>query len=297
MIRPIRTVAIVGGTHGNEITGPHLLRHWQRHPHEVDRPGLATRLVLGNPKAFAENRRFIDHDLNRSFAETNLRDTDSPSYEIGRAVSLDERLGPKHAPKTDFLIDLHTSTSDCAAMLIVQQRDAFSLRLAAYITARVPQARIHLIPTADGDPPYLGSIARHCLGVEIGPVPQGVLRFDVYDLSRRVVGHALDFVHGRNTNTTPDLPATVEVFRFCEVLTYPGEGRTKDAMVHESLQGADYRALNPGDPLFRTLNGETIRYDGPGPRYPVFINEAAYYDQNVAMMLTEKETLSVPDES
>ncbi|MEZ5656986.1 MAG: succinylglutamate desuccinylase/aspartoacylase family protein [Burkholderiaceae bacterium] len=69
---PIHAVAIVGGTHGNEITGPHLLRHWRRHPQEVTRDSFETQLRLGNPKAFAANRRYIDHDLNRSFTESRI---------------------------------------------------------------------------------------------------------------------------------------------------------------------------------------------------------------------------------
>ena len=72
-VTKIKNVAIVGGTHGNELTGPHLLRRWEQFPEEVTRSSFMTRLFLGNPKAFEENRRFIDDDLNRSFGREVLQ--------------------------------------------------------------------------------------------------------------------------------------------------------------------------------------------------------------------------------
>lgn len=294
MAEPIRTVAIVGGTHGNEITGPHLLRHWREHPQEIARPGLETRLVLANPKAFAANRRYIDEDLNRSFGARALRDDAATSYETARAAVLDARLGPKGAPRTDLLIDLHTSTSHCGAMIILLDVDPFSVRMAAYLSSRIAQVRVHHIPTGGGDQPYLGSVARRCLGVELGPVPQGTLRHDIYDLSRRVVLAALDFVAAHNAGEPLALPDDIEVFRFREPLLFPSEGGYKLAMVHESLLGRDYAPLVPGEPLFRRLDGTVIPFDGPQTRYPVFIDEAAYYERDVAMMLTDKVRLPVP---
>ncbi|MCP5265191.1 MAG: aspartoacylase [Burkholderiaceae bacterium] len=291
----IGTVAIVGGTHGNEITGPHLLRHWRRQPAEITRASFETRLHLGNPKAFQANRRFIDEDLNRSFASATLAADEPSSYEAARAVVLNQRLGPRGSPATDFLIDLHTSTSHCGAMLIVLSDDAFSLRLAAYVASRIDVARVHYIPGQDQDPPYLGSVARHCLGVEIGPVPQGVLRYDAFERSRQVVLAALDFVHESNLGAPIPLPRTLEVYRFRETVALPGEGPYKDAIVHESLQDRDYAPLHPGDPLLRRLDGSVINYDGDGVRHPVFVNEAAYYANGIAMMLTSLETLVVPD--
>jgi aspartoacylase len=295
MSDPVRTVAIVGGTHGNEITGPHLLRHWRDHPDEVTRPGIETTLVLGNPKAFEANRRYIDDDLNRVFGIDALRDDASPSYEATRAAVLDSRLGPKGAPKTDLLIDLHTSTSHCGAMIILLDTDPFSVRMAAWLSGRIPQVRVHHIPVASGDQPYLGSVARRCLGVELGPVPQGTLRHDVYELSRTVVLAALDFVVASNARAPMTLPESVEVFRFCETVPFPADGPYKLAMVHESLLGRDYAPLAPGEPLFRRLDGSVVPFEGPETRYPVFIDEAAYYERDIAMMLTTKERLPVPE--
>lgn len=59
-------------------------------------------------------------------------------------------------------------------------------------------------------------------------------------------------------------------------------------MIHEDLQDNDYQPLKRGDPIFYTLEGETITFDEDETLYPVFINEAAYCYKNTAFSLTEK---------
>lgn len=294
MIKMIDAVAIVGGTHGNEFTGPHLLRRWHNNEKEITRSSFTTDLYLGNPKAFLENRRFIDEDLNRCFSKDVLHDHESVSFEATRAAVLNSVIGPKDNPKHDFIIDLHTSTSNCGVMIILLSDDAFSLRLAAYLSIKIPQARIHYIPVGEGDHPFLSSITPHSLGVEIGPIPQGLLRYDIFELSKSVVLNALDFAHARNSGHALVVPNEIEVFKFKESISFPGEGAYTDAMIHESLQDNDYMPLHPGAPLFRKLDGSVVSYEGSDTVYPVFINEAAYYYKRIAMSLTTKETLIVP---
>ena len=251
---PIKNVAIVGGTHGNEITGAYLLRRWTRNPDEVTRPTFTTRLFFGNPKAFAENRRFIDEDLNRCFSIDALLKTESPSYEASRAAVLNQAIGPKGRPGREFLINLHTSTSNCGAMIILLKDSAFSLRLAAYLTVHVPEARLHYIPPNGGDQPYLGSICPESVSVEVGPIPQGVLRQDMFSLSQKIVGHALDYVHHVNQGSALDLPQKVEVFRVQEGVRFPEDGSDLGAIIHESLQDRT-EPLNPGNAIVRGSMG------------------------------------------
>lgn len=64
-------------------------------------------------------------------------------------------------------------------------------------------------------------------------------------------------------------------------------------MIHCDRQGQDYQELRPDDPLFTTFDGEAIAYTGTSSVYPVFINEAAYYEKGIAMCLTQKETVDL----
>jgi aspartoacylase len=288
----VARAAIVGGTHGNELTGIHLIRRWQSNPQEVARPSFSTELLVGNPKATSLNRRFVDQDLNRSFGLGSLADTQSAHYEVARAAQINALLGPKGAPHVDFIIDLHTSTSNVGAMIIVAIGDVYNRRLAAYLQSRVPGSRIFCAPPASSDHEltYLTSICSRSLAVEVGPVPQGSLDYRVFSLTADLTAHALDYVHLVNTGAVPDLPASIEVFQACGTIQFPMLDGHINGIIHESVLGRDYEPLLPKAPIFRTLAGEVICYEGDEVVYPVFINEAAYYYQGQAMTLTIKKT-------
>lgn len=61
-----------------------------------------------------------------------------------------------------------------------------------------------------------------------------------------------------------------------------------------SPQDRDFCLLHPGDPLFQTFSGETLRYKGNTPLYPFFINECAYYEKGIALSLARKRRVMIP---
>ncbi len=65
-------------------------------------------------------------------------------------------------------------------------------------------------------------------------------------------------------------------------------------MVHQDRQDRDYTLIEENDPLFLTLDGETIRYSGV-PLYTLFINEASYYEKGFAMTLAKKIKVTIPN--
>lgn len=103
--RPVKTVAVVGGTHGNEYTGVWCIKVIERQREiynngggktakekndddaingvDVDDegsvnvferfPSLDISTLLANPVAYMENKRFVDVDLNREFSQEKLR--------------------------------------------------------------------------------------------------------------------------------------------------------------------------------------------------------------------------------
>ena len=73
-----------------------------------------------------------------------------------------------------------------------------------------------------------------------------------------------------------------DVYYEAEVINYP----TKDRFyIHPNLDGNDFCELKDGDPLFINANNETILYknDNYDVVYPIFVNEAAYLEKNVAI--------------
>lgn len=68
-------VAVCGGTHGNELSGVYLVREMSRRAGRAEEKEeeKGVLLVLGNPLATQQGRRYIRTDLNRCFTHANLR--------------------------------------------------------------------------------------------------------------------------------------------------------------------------------------------------------------------------------
>lgn len=68
----VRRVGLFGGTHGNELSGVLLVRHWLQDGAEIQRPRVEVKPFLTNPRAVERCTRYIDCDLNRVFDPENL---------------------------------------------------------------------------------------------------------------------------------------------------------------------------------------------------------------------------------
>lgn len=64
---PVKRVAIVGGTHGNEKNGIALAQHFIDHPEHIARTTFESVAVIGNPAAVQTNQRYVEVDMNRCF--------------------------------------------------------------------------------------------------------------------------------------------------------------------------------------------------------------------------------------
>ena len=131
--------------------------------------------------------------------------------------------------------------------------------------------------------PYLASTGRHGLQIEVGPTPQGVLRHDVVARTERALHLVLEFLERRNAGAPAAVPDAVQVFSTAgshAKLAWPVDGDGfPTAVVHRALQGRDWTPIGVGHPLFETLDGDVIAYEGEfGPTaVPIFVNEGGYY--------------------
>ncbi len=289
---PFDTVYLVGGTHGNERTGVSLVQHWGQSPSEIQRETFATHLLLSNPQAIEKNIRFIDRDLNRSFLPRLLEDRRNIDYEVGRAREIVKTFSAEHPGKRTFAIDLHTTTARMGTTLITNTVPA-NLAIAAQVRQKMAEVRIYSFDASDRINSCLRAAADGGIGVEIGPIPQGVVRHDTLAIARQVVRQILDAIdaHNRKTLALPD--EETAVYLHDRHVFYPQQpSSAAPVFVHQALQGQDYHPLSAGHPIFQNLDGRIWPYEGPSPRYPVFINEAAYYRENIAFSLTRRITLA-----
>lgn len=82
-VKAMPSVAVIGGTHGNELAGVWLIHSMIKSPTSFQRPGLAVEPMLGNPRAVSAGTRFVDCDLNRCFTADILgRSNPTSSTEI-----------------------------------------------------------------------------------------------------------------------------------------------------------------------------------------------------------------------
>ena len=291
----IKQVAVVGGTHGNEFSGIYLLRKWRKSPLQLERNGLNIETVFANPNAFEANKRYIDCDLNRQFTLDDLANNELSNYEQSRAKAINNQLGPKGNSRTDFIIDLHNTTSNMGPTLILFRSDDFNKKMGAYVLSKMPEAVVIFedhIPVEEHR--YLASIAPQGVIVEIGPQPQSVVRQDVLDWMECMTHAILDFVELYNTEQLPELVSEYEAYIFVEELTLPQDDQgERIGMVHKNVQDSDFKPLVKGDPIFTLFDGGEITYQGDYEAYPHFINEAAYYDNNLAMSLGKKIVVSI----
>ncbi|KKO45239.1 aspartoacylase [Arsukibacterium ikkense] len=292
----IKQVAIIGGVHGNEFTGIYLIKQYQAKPELISRSSFTSRCVWANPQAHHANKRYLHSDLNRQFKNVDLANPALTNYEQSRAKVLNAELGPKGAAKTDLLIDLHNTTSNMGACLILTQAGPFYNQLAAYVKMVMPEAIISCDEDhfAAEDHALMCTLGRYGVLVEVGPQPQSVLRHDVLELMDSMTRHILDFVELYNTDSVPALPKQTEAFRYLYSIKLPmNEHGERLGMVHKNVQDKDYQPINPGDPIFKLFDGAEIYYEGEQTVYPTFINEAAYYDNNLAMSLNEKVLITL----
>lgn len=292
----IKQVAIVGGVHGNEFSGIYLVKNYQASPAQASRSSFNTELVWANPQAHYANKRYLHSDLNRQFKTMDLADLSRADYEQSRAKVLNAQLGPKGNARTDLLIDLHNTTSNMGACLILTQSGDFYNKMAAYVKMVMPEAIISRDEDhfAAEEHALMCTLGRYGVLVEVGPQPQSVLRQDILDLMHRMTQHVLDFVELYNTNSLPKLPKHTEAFRYLHSIKLPmNEKGERIGMVHKNVQDRDYQPIAPGDPIFTLFDGTEVCYDGDVTVYPTFINEAAYYDNNLAMSLNEKVLITL----
>ena len=177
--------------------------------------------------------------------------------------------------------------------LILSARDPMTTRVAAELAAEFPDVRLFLQPEDRSTSPYLGTMARRDFCIEVGPQVHGTLDAILFERTEKLVLRLLELVERWNQGKLGEALRSVEVHTEWKQVDYPrnSEGQIT-AMIHPDLQGKDYMEFQPGSPMFRTFSGHDVPWNGPESVWPVFINEAAYYEKKVAMTLTRK-TLEV----
>lgn len=289
----IKRLAIVGGTHGNELTGVYLVKKFHKYPDLIKRSSFETISLLGNTQAIALCKRYIEQDLNRCFTGQNLVTDKNLSYEQLRAKEIQKILQPQNQDSVNAIIDLHTTTANMGLCIILGTMHPLLLRLAAHLSAINPFLKVY-IHRESKNSGFLRSLSELGLAIEVGAVAQGILNAELFKQTEQLVYSILDFFEECNQGKIPQHNNTLTLYQFFCAVDYPrNENGEIKAMIHPQLQFRDYEPLYPGDPIFLTFENEEILYEGESIVYPIFINEAAYYEKGIAMYFSHKQVINI----
>ena len=91
-------------------------------------------------------------------------------------------------------------------------------------------------------------------------------------------------------------PESLTIHRHIKSIDFPRDDEGNiDGYVHPLRQSRDWYPLKKNDDLFCKLNGEIIKFEENESYVPVFINEAAYMEKNIAMSFTKREIWNFED--
>ena len=248
--------------------------------------------MLANYEAAKLQQRFIDKDLNRCFYESDLADHTLSALEDRRAKEINDSIGTNGSSPQDLIVDLHTTTANMGITLICESTPG-NILIAGSVKVRCPHVKIYCFPTSSGIRSTIRSIAPYGIGIEIGPIPQNVLRHDIFQAMDQVSRTILDVVHDINTDGLKEDKLEVDAYEHVRHVSYPDHQTGGISLIHKDLQDKDYCALKQGAPIFTNGNQGIIIYEESKDLFPVFVNEAAYYEKNIAFSLTQKRKFSI----
>lgn len=287
-----RTIAVVGGTHGNERGGVWTARNLLANPERFSFPGLDVFGLIANGAAIERNLRYLDRDLNRCFGPDLSRlPPDAPDREQRRAQELSKQI-LRNGDRPDLLIDLHNTTSAMGVSWLLTSLDPWPLYLGWQASLRDPRIRILHTPETIESNVFLPSLGKSEITLEIGAVPHGTESHWAWEAAQ---SHVLATM--RTISEAPEgfdpvealREARFEFFETVSVEPYPvgADGRSR-GLIHRDAVGRDYQRFSPGDPLFfDPRTGETIVHSGK-PMHPIFLGEAAYVESGIAFHATRR---------
>ena len=313
-----------------------------KHPDLVKRSSFKTSTLISNVASVEANRRYVETDMNRCFLLADLENPELDTLEHKRAREINAQLGPKASPdpSADIVFDLHNTTANSGFLLlmapgVMQQnirtprsitnrlncscQDDFSHLVAAHLMKHDPEVRV----CQWSDKPdwaLCPSVGRSGMTVEVGPIPHSTAEAEWFQITKKHVLRALDFIETHNAGLASrpsdgkrgrgEVEKEITVFQLVGHVDYP---RDDDGellgLIHPTRQGADFKPIKEGDAAFLMHDGSVQNFEvaqcgalaleeaSKGNLYSFFVNEAAYYEKKMAFMVAKKvqRKIFVPD--
>ena len=109
-------ITFIGGTHGDELVGVEVIKKLENYLTDKKVRGEIN-LLIANPLAVKEGKRFIDQDLNRLFSIDlidNLKEKKNLNYEQERVTQIAPLL-----QNQDFVFDIHSTIKKGKSFVLI----------------------------------------------------------------------------------------------------------------------------------------------------------------------------------
>lgn len=288
MSRYPKKILISGQTHGNEWTGRYVVKYLESLDLKQKFPNIDIMTVLSNPKAFELRRRYVDQDLNRSFG---CKKNPSECYETKRAMDIKKTFEDFAAGQDVFILDLHSTTANMGSSLVLHNLAEENISVFSYLRAKVMNTRAY----AWVEPKplnFLNSLSKYGFAVEVGPVAPNTLKGSVYNQTIETVFRSLEFLNDPST-LDKQINKSEDVYVFEKNIDFPRDPDGNiTAMISADFQDKNFCLLDGDEKVFQSFSGSSIKLKQTAGFYPVFINEAAYYEKSIAFTLTKKRSIN-----
>jgi len=290
----INNVLILAGTHGNELSGIYIDKLIRDNLYNVQRSTFASSSKLVNLKAIECATRYIETDLNREFSREENDEITNSHEKILSQKFIAENVRRDDQGNNQLLIDLHNTTSNMGATLILLSNDPFYKKMGAYVKHQMPEANILFEDEKSWEEQaYLCTAAKHGVMIEVGAQAHGSLQHKTLILMQKMLSAILDYIEQYNLNILGSLK-NYDAFYFTKEVAIPiDHDGLRSAMVHPAICGKDFQVVKQGEPLLITLQGEEITRVYTPETYPHFINESAYCKKHIAMALADKRLVII----
>jgi succinylglutamate desuccinylase len=237
-------ITIIGCLHGDELVGKKVINTLAKE--RIINGTLIT--IIGNPPALKKRKRFIQQDLNRSFyGKKTGKIEERIAYKIMQTIK-----------KTDYVIDIHSTSSNTKDLIIIKKNDPKIKRLLKIINPK----RVVLMPKGFGDK----SLINFCSGLsfEYGRhKTKDTYQKSLNDIKKVLISSGI--IKGKKLRRRR--------FRSTYYEVYDVEKKPRGFIIKKGLE--NFKLIRKGDLLGRAENQKVFARED---FYPVLFGEKAYLD-------------------
>lgn len=255
-------LTVLGVVHGNEVAGlPILNAVLKSLLDNATSLKVPVALVLGNPAAALQNRRFLERDLNRSFSRDQ-----TATWEDRRARDIEKIL-----TRTAFLLDLHQTSEPSETPFFIFPYSAEGYRFARAVAPQFPIVTHWGAPfSKDGQctDEYLNGRGGVGITLELG---QNGMRSEAVAAGVAATHAALKLVSRKLSGEEfPRPEGEPQVYTWGEILPFPASGGNP---LHPGWY--NFKTVRKGEVLGDTPQGSLVSPITGRMLFPKYVRDQA----------------------